>query len=127
MRLTTSLFLVSGLGVAAACGSTSANPSDGSPPQVLITAPVDQATVGGQVSFDADVTDDFGVDVVHFFVDDVVVSTQYTPPFHYVWNTAAVADQSTHVLKVDALDIAKNHGLASIHVTVSRGTSSPIP
>jgi hypothetical protein len=126
MRITNALLILGTLGLAAACSGTS-GPSDGSSPQVQITAPLNQATVGGQVSFDADVTDNFGVDLVRFYVDGTLVSTQYSPPFHYVWNTAAVPDQSTHILKVDAMDVAKNLGLMSITVTVSRGTSSPIP
>ena len=127
MRITNAVLILGTLGLTAACSGGSSSPSDGSSPQVQITSPVDQAMVGGQVSFDANVTDDFGVDLVRFYVDGTVVSTQYSPPFHYLWNTAGVPDQSTHTLKVDAMDLAKNLGLMSITVTVSRGTSSPIP
>jgi len=125
MRVTSFVLGLGALGLIAGCSTSSSNPSDGSPPMVQITAPVDQAMVGGQVSFDANVTDDFGVDVVHFYVDGTIVSTQYTPPFHYLWNTASLADQSLHELKVDAMDLAKNLGIQTIHVTIARGTSSP--
>jgi len=124
MRITNAVFALTlgTLGLAAACSSGSSNPSDGSAPQIQITAPLAGATVGGQVSFDADIIDDFGVDVVHFYVDDTVLCTKGTPPYHCVWNTTALPDQSTHVLKVDAMDVAKNLSFQTISVTVSRGT-----
>jgi hypothetical protein len=122
MRLTNSVLLLGTLGLGAACSSTSPNPSDGSAPQILITAPQPGATVGGQVSIDADVSDDFGVDVVRFYVDDALKSTQYTPPFHYLWNTSSLPDNTNHTIKVDAMDVAKNLSFQTINVTVSRGT-----
>jgi hypothetical protein len=124
MRITNAVFVLflGTLGLAAACSSQSANPSDGSAPQVQITAPLAGATVGGQVSIDADVTDDFGVDLVRIYVDDVLKITQYTPPFHYLWNTSSLPNNSTHSIKVDAMDVARNLSFQTINVIVSGGT-----
>jgi hypothetical protein len=122
MRLTHSMLILTTVGLAAGCGGGSSGPSDGSAPQIVITAPAAGATVGGQVSIDADVTDDFGVDVVHIYVDDTLKITEFTPPFHYLWNTSSLPDSSTHSIKVDAMDVAKNLSLQTITVTVSRGT-----
>jgi len=124
MRITNAVFALTlgTLGLAAACSSGSSNPSDGSAPQIQITAPLAGATVGGQVSIDANVVDDFQVDVVRIYVDDVLKSTQFTPPFHYLWNTSSLPDNSTHTIKVDAMDLAKNLSFQTISVTVSRGT-----
>lgn len=122
MRPTSFLLLFGTTVLGAACaGGGSSNPSDGSSPMVQITAPAPGATVGGQVSIDANVTDDFGVDVVKFFVDDVQVSEQFSPPFHYSWNATTVPDNTNHSLRVDGLDLAKNRGTQTISVHVSYG------
>jgi len=105
------------------CGSTDPNPSDGSPPLVVINSPQDGATVNGQVSIDVTAIDDFGVDKVRIFKDNTLLVEQYTPPFHALWNTSAETDGSQHTIKVEALDVAKNLRTVSIGVTVSRGPS----
>jgi hypothetical protein len=115
------LFLGLSVMAASGCGSTDPNPADFSPPDIAITSPTDGATVNGQVSIDATVTDDFGVDKVRIFVDSHLLAEQYTPPFHTIWNTSSETDNSTHVIKIEAQDLAKNLKTKQISVTVSRG------
>ena len=122
MRITNAVLILGTLGLVAACSTGSANPSDGSAPSVRIDAPLPGDTVGRQVSIDVTATDDFGVDVVIFKVDGSELTRQFTPPFHFVWNTSSVADSSTHSIQVDALDVAKNRGVQSISVTVIKET-----
>jgi hypothetical protein len=105
----------------AACGSTDPNPSDGSAPIVAITAPVQGATVSGTVSIDVSAFDDFGVDKVRILIDSVLLTELYTAPFHANWNTSSLVDNSTHVIRVEALDVAQNIGTQQINVTVLRG------
>jgi len=104
----------------AACGVGS-DPSDGSSPQISIDAPLPNATVGGQVHIDVTVVDDFGVDQVRILIDDVERIKLFTAPFGYIWNTAQLADNSTHVIKVEAKDLSGNTGIKSITVTVQNG------
>ena len=103
-----------------ACGVGS-DPSDGTSPQISIDAPLPNATVGGQVHIDVTVIDDFGVDQVRILIDDIERIKLFTAPFGYIWNTAQVPDNSTHVIKVEAKDLSGNTGIKSITVTVQNG------
>ena len=92
--------------------------SDGSPPQVAIQAPVAGASVTGQVAIDVLAIDDFAVNKVRIFVDGVLLTEIFTPPYHAIWNTASLPDQSTHLIKAEALDVAGNVGTTQITVTI---------
>lgn len=107
----------------ASCGSGTSNPSDGSSPQVRIDAPVAGSTVGGQVSIDVTVTDDFGVDQVRILIDGTLLTTIYSAPYHVNWNTAGLTNGSSHVIRVEALDVARNMGTSQISVTVQNGVN----
>lgn len=109
--------------VLAGCGSGTSNPSDGSSPQVRIDAPVAGSTVGGQVSIDVTVTDDFGVDQVRILIDGTLLTTMYSAPYHVNWNTSGLTNGSSHVIRVEALDVAKNVGTSQISVTVQNGVN----
>ena len=106
--------------LAAGClGNTDS--SDGSSPLVSIDAPANNATVGGQVSIDITAVDDFGVDQVKLLIDGELKTTMFTAPFHYNWNTQPLVNNSQHVIRVEALDVAKNVGTRQITVTVQNG------
>jgi len=117
MRLPVSVLSLALAGLAA-CGSTDPNPSDGSAPIVAITAPVQGATVSGTVSIDVSAFDDFGVDKVRILIDGTLLIELYSAPFHANWNTSALADNSTHVIRVEALDVAQNISSQQITVTI---------
>jgi hypothetical protein len=108
-------------GLLIACGVGGSDPSDGSSPQISIDAPLPNATVGGQVSIDLTVTDDFGVDEVKILIDGAELIKLFTAPFHANWNTVGLADNSTHVIRVEAKDLSGNIGIKSITVTVQNG------
>jgi hypothetical protein len=96
--------------------------SDGSPPQVAIQSPEAGAQVSGQVIIDVLAIDDFAVNKVRILVDGALLGTElYTQPYRAIWNTATLADQSTHVIRAEALDVAGNIGTTSITVTVVKG------
>lgn len=115
--------LLSALIVASCVGNST--PSDGSSPQIIITAPLDQATVGGQVSIDMNVTDDFGVDKVTVLIDGVVLATMFNPPYHVNWNTQPLVSPSTHQIRVEALDLSQNRSVRQITVQVVNGPTAP--
>jgi len=102
------------------CLGSTAN-SDGSPPQVAIQSPVAGASVNSTVSIDVLAIDDFGVATVRIFIDGEKRADLFTQPYHMLWNTAALADQSTHTIRAEALDAAGNIGTTSISVTVVKG------
>lgn len=97
------------------------DPSDGSSPQISIDAPLPNATVGGQVSIDVTAVDDFGVDEVRILIDGTELIKLFTPPFHANWNTVQLTNNSSHVIRVEAEDVAGNVGIKSITVTVQNG------
>ncbi len=107
------------LGVAvASCGLGPATPSDSSAPQMSITAPANGAVVGGQVAIVVLAVDDFGVDRVRILVDGVILADVFTPPYRVIWNTVTLPDNSTHIIRAEASDVAKNTSSQQIGVTV---------
>ena len=116
--------VVFGLLTLSAC-SLGSDVSDGSSPQIGIDAPADNATVGGVVSIDLTVIDDFGVDQVRVLIDENEIAKLFTPPFHTNWNTVGLADNSLHAIKVEATDLSGNIAIKTIHVTVVNAPQSP--
>jgi Big-like domain-containing protein len=101
--------------------SLGSDASDGSSPLVSIDFPASNSVVSGQVAIAVTAIDDFGVDQVRILIDDVERIKQFTAPFGYLWNTAQLPDNSTHVIRVEAKDVAGNTGIKSITVTVQNG------
>lgn len=109
----------------AGCSLGTGPATDGSSPQIIINSPADGATVGGSVPIDLTVTDDFGVDKVSVFIDNALKVEMFTPPFRYVWNTQALVSPSSHPIRVEALDLARNKATRQITVTVQNGVQAP--
>ena len=112
---------ISALLLLAACGTGSSEPSDGSAPLLSIDAPLNNAIVSGQVSIDISAFDDFGVDKVEVFIDNVSLIVMFNPPFHTLWNTQSLANDSQHEIKVIAQDVAKNKTTRVVTVKVQNG------
>jgi hypothetical protein len=112
------------LGVLGAAGC-SLGSGDNAPPVVTITAPTPGATVTGQVSIDVEVLDDSDIDKVTFFIDGEVLIKLLSPPYSTLWRTAALANNSVHTIKVEAIDLAGHKGSDQISVTVVNGPQSP--
>jgi hypothetical protein len=101
--------------------------SDRTAPTVSITSPANSASVSGTVSITASASDNVGVSVVTFFVDNVSIGTKTTAPYTASWNSTGAATGS-HVIKVTAQDAAGNLSTASIQVginTTSTGDIAP--
>ncbi|HEU5220244.1 MAG TPA: Ig-like domain-containing protein, partial [Gemmatimonadales bacterium] len=81
--------------------------------------------VGGSVAIDVTAVDDIGVDKVRFLVDGNLINELFTPPFHTIWNTQALTDNTTHIIRIEALDVAQNLGSQQITVTVQNGVQAP--
>jgi len=99
--------------------------SDKTAPTVSITSPVNNASVSGTVSIQASASDNVGVSVVTFFVDNVSIGTKTTAPYTASWNTTGVAS-GNHVIKVTAQDAAGNISSASIQVGINSTSTGDI-
>ena len=98
---------------------------DGSSPQVRIDAPAANATVSNQVPIDITAIDDVGIDKIRVLIDGVLLTEIFTPPFRTLWNSQSVPNNTSHVIRVEAQDLAKNLGSAQISVTVRNGVQAP--
>ncbi len=91
---------------------------DPTPPTVSITAPANNAQVGGVVNVTADATDNVGVAGVELYVDGAATSQDdTTAPYALAWDSRTVAN-GAHALR--ARDAAGNTAFsATVTVTVS--------
>jgi len=119
MRLLAGLL---GLGGVAACTVSTDLPPDTLAPQVTITAPLDGATVSGGVSVDVSATDDYSVEVVRILIDGTLRGTFYTRPYHVLWGTFGLPNNSVHTIVTEAVDPSNNVGRAQISVSVFNTT-----
>ena len=83
---------------------------DTAPPTVSVVTPAPGETVSGSATVSATAGDNVGVVGVQFKVDGAnPVNEKITsPPYSFVWNTAAAANGS-HVLTAAAGDAAREH------------------
>lgn len=116
---------------AAACGDDETGPSDGVPPEVVLTAPAPGTVLQGTVTLIANASDDHGIAGVRFLVDGEPVEAEDTdPPFAVLWNTADAPD-GFHTVTARArddgglattsapLDVSVLNHPASIELTVT--------
>ena len=96
--------------------------TDTTPPVVSIQSPVSGQIVSDSVTVSAFASDNVGVAVVNFFIDNSLMLTATESPYSYLWGTQALADSSEHIIRVSALDPAGNETNAQpIIVTVQNG------
>ena len=103
--------------VAIGCFGDLSTQNDLDPPIVQITSPQANDTVGGFVIIQANAIDGFGVASVRFYIDGVLLSTDFVTPYQAVWNATGLT--GAHVIKVEARDEAGNQSSQSVQVIVS--------
>ena len=118
MSLVASLLAV---GAAAGCFASTDLPPDNQAPQVQISAPLDGTMVGGGVSIDVSAADNFSVEVVRILIDGTLRATFYTRPYHLLWSTVAIPNNTVHTIVAEAVDPSNNLGRAQVSVTVING------
>ncbi len=90
-------------------------------PTVSLTSP--GATVSGNVTLEADASDDQGVTVVRFLADGTEIGSDTSAPYTFDWDTTSVADGQV-TLTAEAEDAAGNVGVsADVVVTVQNGAA----
>ncbi|MEM2174762.1 MAG: Ig-like domain-containing protein, partial [Candidatus Micrarchaeia archaeon] len=99
-------------------------------PQITILKPSNNQLVSGEVTIEAQVVDlisifdkkiitkaPSGVSRVEFYIDDVKIGEDNSPPYTYTWDTKGVGE-GIHTITVKGKDLAENEGIASIQVNV---------
>ena len=109
--------------VLGAYDTTVSPPADTQQPSVIITSPVNNATVSQVVDITVQAVDNVGIARIEFMVDNGLVSTVIASPFSFSWNTAT-ATNGLHTIKVIAFDAANNSATSSINLTVNRTVSA---
>lgn len=118
------LFILSATILSGSANAAKPVKPDTTPPTVNVTAPVNGATVSGNVTIAATASDNRAVDHVTFRVDGVAVGSDSTSPYSYVWNTATYSN-SFHSVSARAADTSGNVSVDStVNVTVSNGTQT---
>ncbi|HET7026294.1 MAG TPA: Ig-like domain-containing protein [Candidatus Limnocylindrales bacterium] len=111
----------------AAVGVTVAS-SDVNPPTVALTAPVDGASVSGDVTISADAADDHAVAAVEFLVDGVSVGTDTTAPYSITWDSTTQPSGATVSITARATDAAGNGATSAARsVTIDNGVTDAPP
>ena len=102
---------------------------DTTSPTVVITSPVEDATLSSATTIRVDATDDTGVEKVDFLIDGQTVATDTEEPWEHLWQVSYYADGETHSILAKASDGAENVGQSDlVHVFVSENAQeTPIP
>ena len=100
-------------------------PPDAVPPVVTITSPSSGATVSGNVTINANASDNFGIVTVQFTVDGVPIGAEDTDaPYSVTWDSRS-ASNGPHSVGATARDAAGNIAASSVTVTTANPTSPP--
>ena len=93
---------------------------DTTPPTVIITSPVEDATLSSATTIRVDASDDTGVEKVEFLIDGQKVATDTNEPWEHLWQVSYYADGEPHSILAKATDDAENVGQSDlVHVFVS--------
>jgi hypothetical protein len=130
MRNAAWIFAILGLVFLSCGGDDTEEPSDTTAPLVTITQPADGASVAaGNVTIQAQATDNEDVDFVEFYVDGTKIGTDNTAAagdtYSYVWDASGLAASSAHTIRVRAVDTSGNDDEDTIDVTIASGGGGP--
>ncbi|MBN2432577.1 MAG: trypsin-like peptidase domain-containing protein [Acidobacteria bacterium] len=87
-------------------------------PTVTITSPAPLSIVSGIVTIAATATDDQGISQVEFFINNIPLGTDTTPPYQQVWDTSGYAD-GQHQIKATATNLSSGQRSTTITVVKS--------
>lgn len=79
--------------------------------------PSDEDIVSDVVSVDVTASDDSGVEVVEFFVDNSLIGSDASSPYSLSWDSTSFSDGS-HEISAQATDSAGNVGEESTEVSL---------
>jgi hypothetical protein len=116
MKTITALAMVALLFVFS-CDDNPTEPEDNIP--IRITAPADGAVLLNPVTIIARAGNDFGIDEVDFYIDDVLISTDGTAPYEYYWNIFGYENNSEHEIYVIGRASDSSYTSTAVSVTIS--------
>ena len=96
------------------------------PPQVSITTPKNNSTVGGSVSIQVSASDDRGIQKVEFYIDNERKYTDVGSPYSWTWDTSSYSI-GPHTIKVIAYDTSGQTASSEITVYVSHDVQTDNP
>lgn len=94
-----------------------APPRDTTPPTVVITSPLNGATVSGGITVSVDASDDVAITKVELHKDGGLFAVDFDPPWEFYWDTTSDFD-GPHTLAAKAYDTSNNVGESNL-VTVN--------
>ena len=123
--------LIAAILVFNACDDTvvESDEPDTTAPTVVITSPVEDATLSSATTIRVDANDDTGVEKVEFLIDGQTVATDTEEPWEHLWQVSYYADDETHSILAKATDEAENIGQSDlVRVFVSENAQeTPTP
>lgn len=101
-------------------------PPDFTPPNVVITNPLDTDILQGDVIITADVSDNYGIANVEFYIDGILEFTDDTPDYSWLWDTTnGFYPDGQYSLKIIAIDLSENVAIDEITVTLDNEIIPP--
>ncbi len=88
-------------------------------PTISIVTPQGRGKVFGVVPIEVNVSDNYGVSRVEFYVDEVLVNTFTSSPYKWLWDTKDISEGG-HTIKIVAYDGNENRSEKVINVTVTK-------
>lgn len=95
-------------------------------PSVTITSPSAGAVVSGTVAVNTSGSDNLGIVKMELHVDDILVSSDTSQPFTFLWDSSSMAN-GEHQLKVKAYDAVNNVGSVTTNISVSNVQDTVAP
>jgi hypothetical protein len=115
---------ISSLGVFAVSGQIG---DDVVAPQVSVVQPADGSAISGEVTLQAAATDDNGVSLVRFFLDDIYLGSDTQGSDGWSWPLdCSQYVNGPHTIIVTARDASGNESQASVAVSIGGGVAAPV-
>ena len=97
-------------------------------PSGLIMYPYAGQIISGQQTISVLAEDNFGIDSVDFFINSVLVYSDYEEPYEYDWNTEFEFEDANHIIGSIVTDLAGNlFEIPSISVFVNNIPNDNVP
>lgn len=103
---------------------------DTTPPTAIITNPVAGQTVSGTITIEATASDNVGVAFINFYINGILVHTDFDSPYTYLWNTTTYAEDEDHIIGLTVTDVSGISSTVqpfSVFVNNEEEPSEPLP
>jgi hypothetical protein len=102
-------------------------PPDFVPPTAEIKSPDDTDILIGTVTIEADVSDNYGIAMVEFYIEDELEHTDLTPDYKWLWNTeSGNYPDDFYTIEIIAYDLSGNEARDEITVMLDNEVIHPL-